>query len=408
MHVLRTYAFSLILVVAITLGLVVGRYFPHAAEAIRPVGELFLNLIFMVIVPLVFFTVAASIAGMAGSGRFTRIARHTVVVFVFTSVVVAVTALLFMLAFNPTPGAGIVLKAHPRPSAPSLLGQVVAAFTTSDFPLMLSRQNMLPLIVFAVAFGVATMKLGERGAPVARFLSSAAQVCMRLVDYVMYVAPFGLLAYFAATVVDTGAQLATAYVRVFWVYYAFAAIYFAGGFTLYAFLAGRWAGVRRFWAHQLAPSLTAAGTCSSMATMPVNLEAAARIGVPDTIRDLVIPIGAAIHKDGSIIGGVIKVLFLFSVFHQPLTVSALLQVVGVAILVGVVMGAIPSGGLIGEMLILSVFGFPAEALPLIAVISVIIDPAATLLNATGDNVAAMLVTRLHDGDVWSGPDVRAA
>jgi Na+/H+-dicarboxylate symporter len=400
---LRTYAFSLTLIAAIAAGLLIGRLAPDLARALRPVGDLFLNLVFMVIVPLVFFTIASSIAATAGSGRLTRISRNMVLVFLFTSVVVAATSLLFMLVFQPTPGAGITLRAPPAPRAPSFLSQLVKAVTAADFGELLSHRSMLPLIIFAVAFGFATRQVGARAEAVARVLASGAQVCMKLVDYVMLVAPVGLLAYFAATVVDTGERLATAYLKVFWVYYAFAAIYFFGGFTLYAFLAGRGPGVRRFWAHMLRPSLTAAGTCSSMATMPVNMEAAVAMGVPLPVRDLVIPLGAAIHKDGSVIGGVVKILFLFSVFHQPHTFTALLTVVGVAILVGVVMGAIPSGGLIGEMLILSVFGFPAEALPLVAIISVIIDPPATVLNATGDNVAAMLVTRLTDGDVWASP-----
>ena len=216
----------------------------------------------------------------------------------------------------------------------------------------------------------------------------------------MYVAPVGLLAWFAATVVDTGEALAAAYFRVFVVYYVFSALYFAGGFSLYAFFSGGVAAVRRFWAHMLGPSLTALGTCSSMATMPVNLEAAPKMGVPVDVCDVVIPVGAALHKDGSVIGGVLKVLFAMSLFHQELTFGRLLMAAGVAILVGVVVGAIPSGGMIGEMLILSVFGFPSEILPLLAAISVIIDPLATLLNATGDNVAAMMVTRLTEGEVW--------
>jgi Na+/H+-dicarboxylate symporter len=397
---LRTYAFSLLLIAAIGAGLLLGRLAPDLARALRPVGDLFINLVFMVIVPLVFFTIASSIAATAGSGRLTRITRGMILVFLFTSVVVAVTSLLFMLVFQPTPGAGIVLRAPATPRAPAFLAQLVQAVTAPDFGALLSHRSMLPLILFAVAFGFATRQLGERAEGLARVLAGGAQVCMRLVDYVMKVAPLGLLAYFAATVVDTRGQLATAYLKVFWVYYLFAAIYFGGGFTLYAWLAGRGPAVRRFWAHMLRPSLTAAGTCSSMATMPVNMEAALAMGVPVPVRDLVIPLGAAIHKDGSIIGGVVKILFLFSVFHQPHTAGGLLAAAGVAILVGVVMGAIPSGGLIGEMLILSVFGFPPEALPLIAVISVIIDPPATVLNATGDNVAAMLVTRMTDGDVW--------
>jgi Na+/H+-dicarboxylate symporter len=284
---------------------------------------------------------------------------------------------------------------------PSLLAQLVKAFTAADFPELISRRSMLPLIVFAVGVGLATRACGEAGVPFGRFLASGAAVFIRMVDYVMYAAPLGLLAWFAATVVDTGAALASAYFRVFVVYYVFAALYFAGGFSLYAYLAGGRAAVRRFWSRMLGPSLTALGTCSSMATMPVNLEEAPRMGVPEDVCDVVIPVGAALHKDGSVIGGVLKVLFAMSLFHQELTPGRLLMAVGVAILVGVVMGAIPGGGMIGEMLVLSVFGFPAEALPLLAAISVIIDPLATLLNATGDNVAAMLVARLTAGKEWS-------
>jgi Na+/H+-dicarboxylate symporter len=259
---------------------------------------------------------------------------------------------------------------------------------------------MLPLILFAVGVGLATRACREAGVPFGRFLVSGAAVFIRLIDYVMYVAPMGLLAWFAATVVDTGAALAAAYFQVFVVYYVFATLYFVGGFSLYAYLSGGLAAIRRFWSHMLSPSLTALGTCSSMATMPINLEAAPKMGVPDDVSDVVIPIGAALHKDGSVIGGVLKVLFAMSLFHQELTFGSLLMVVGVAILVGVVVGAIPSGGMIGEMLILSVFGFPLEVLPLLAAISVIIDPLATLLNATGDNVAAMMVTRLTSGKGW--------
>jgi Na+/H+-dicarboxylate symporter len=401
MKLLKAYGFSVLLVGSIAAGMALGLVAPEAARALRPLGDLFLNLIFMAIVPLVFFTVSSSIAATAGTGKVTRISLAMLLVFLVTSVVAAVTGLLFMLAAQPSPGAGLELAQPPRQEVPSLFAQVVATFTVPDFPELLSRRAMLPLIVFAAAVGVATTRLGEKGEAFGRVLSSGAQVFTRLIGYVMYVAPAGLFAYFAATVVDTGERLATAYLGVFWAYYAFALAYFVFGFSAYAFAAGKAPGLRRFWSSMLKPSLTAAGTCSSMATMPVNMEAALEMGVPRDVRDVVIPLGAAVHKDGSVIGGVVKILFLLSVFQLHLDATTLALVVGTAVLVGVVMGAIPSGGMIGEMLILSVFGFPLEALPLIAVISVIIDPAATLLNATGDNVAAMMVTRLTDGDVWS-------
>ena len=397
---LKTYGFSLLLLLSIAGGVLLGSLSPDAAQAIRPLGDLFLNLIFMIIVPLVFFTIASAIATSTDSRRLSKVSWAMLFVFLATSVVAAVAALLFMLLVQPTPGSGIVLKSLPLQELPSLPAQLVKAFTVADFPELISRRSMLPLIVFSLGVGLATRSCREAGAPFGRFLAGGAAVFIRLIDYVMYVAPLGLLAWFAATVVDTGAALAAAYFQVFVVYYVFATLYFAGGFSLYAFLSGGPGAVRRFWSHMLGPSLTALGTCSSMATMPVNLEAAPKMGVPDDVCDVVIPIGAALHKDGSVIGGVLKVLFAMSLFHQELTFGSLLMVVGVAILVGVVVGAIPSGGMIGEMLILSVFGFPLEVLPLLAAISVIIDPLATLLNATGDNVAAMLVTRLTSGKEW--------
>ncbi|KAB2902742.1 MAG: dicarboxylate/amino acid:cation symporter [Kofleriaceae bacterium] len=407
MGVLRAYGFSLLLLASIVAGLVVGRVSPSTADALRPIGDLFLNLIFMIIVPLVFFTVASSIATAPSAKRLSGIAWRMFAVFLFTSVVAAVSALVFMLLVRPSPGAGIEIAAPPDAKAPDLLTQLVKTFTASDFPELISRNAMLPLIVFSIAVGVATLRSGERGAPFARLLESGAAVFTRLVDYVMYVAPVGLFAWFGAMVVDTGDKLATAYLGVFAVYYAFGSAYFVVAFSAYAYAAGRVRGLARFWKHMLRPSLTAVGTCSSMATMPINLEAAPKMGVPAPVADVVVPIGAALHKDGSVIGGVLKILFAMSLFGYELTPGRLVMVVAVAILVGVVMGAIPSGGMIGELLILSVFGFPAGVLPLLAVISVIIDPLATLLNATGDNAAAMMVTRMNDGDVWAEGDAAA-
>jgi Na+/H+-dicarboxylate symporter len=403
MKLLKTYGFSLLLMSSIAAGLVLGQLAPATAQAIRPLGDLYLNLIFMIIVPLVFFTVSSSIATAMSAGKLSRVSWSMLVVFVGTSLVAALGALGFMLVVEPTPGAGIVLEAATPAAPPPLLEQVVKTFTSSDFPELISRKAMLPLIVLSIAVGLATLQSKERGEPFARVLQSGAVVFTRLVDYVMYVAPVGLLAWFAATVADTGAELATAYLKVFVVFHVFAAAYFVFGFSAYAFLAGRRAGVRRFWKHMLKPSVTAVGTCSSMATMPINLEAAPHMGVPAHVADIVIPIGAAVHKDGSVIGGMLKILFAMSLFGGALGAERLILAVGLAMLVGVVMGAIPSGGMIGELLILSVFGFPPEVLPLLASISVIIDPAATLLNATGDNVAAMMVTRMTEGDVWQEP-----
>jgi hypothetical protein len=172
-------------------------------------------------------------------------------------------------------------------------------------------------------------------------------------------------------------------------------------FSLYAFLAGKKTGIKVLWKNMLTPSLTALGTCSSAAAIPTNLEATEKMGVTKDIRDTVIPLGAALHKDGSVMGGVLKMVFILAIFDKDIwNIGTILAIYFTALAVGIAMGAIVGGGMIGEMLILSMFGLPPEALPIIAVISTLIDPPATLLNATGDNVASMLVNRLVEGKDW--------
>ncbi|MDX9723287.1 MAG: dicarboxylate/amino acid:cation symporter [Myxococcota bacterium] len=396
----RSYGFSMLLLGSIIGGLLLGSTAPEFALSIRPLGEFFLNLIFMMIVPLVFFTLASSVVSSLSGPKLGRVYGWTFIVFFGTGLIASILALGVMLVFAPSPGEGLELSLPTMEEPPPLLEQVVKTFTVPDFVDMLSRKALLPLIVFSIAVGAATRASGEGGKAFAQFLQSGAQVFVQVIRYVMFVAPVGLFAYFAATVVDTGEHLATAYLSVFVIYYVFAAGYYLLAFSGYAFLAGGKGALGSFWSQMAKPSLTALGTCSSMATMPVNLEAAPKMGVPSTLSAVVIPMGAALHKDGSVIGGVLKILFALSLFGQELSAPTLLAVVLVAVLVGVVMGAIPSGGMIGELLILSVFGFPPEALPLLAIISVIIDPAATVLNAAGDNAAAMLVARLSEGKDW--------
>lgn len=403
MGILRAYRFSLLLIAAIITGAAAGYLSPAFAGAIKPLGDLFLNLIFMVIVPLVFLSVAASVA-VSRATTVSRISWAMLAVFLGTSLVAAVGALAFFLIVQPAPGSGLALPAAAAQQMPSTLAQLVRTVSVPSFADLLSHRAMLPLMLFAAAVGMATRQLGDRGVPLANLLQSGADVAIKLVDYVMLFAPVGLFAYFAATVAETGAALAGAYLELFTAYYLFAGVYFVAAFSAYAWLAGGTGGVKRFWSQMLTPSLTALGTCSSMATMPANLEAAPRMGVSREVASLVIPVGAVIHKDGSVIGAVAKCLFALSLFHLDLTPGVLVATVAVSILAAVVVGAIPTGGMTAELVILSVFGLGLEALPLLAVISVIIDPLATLLNATGDNAAAQLVNRVVTGGLEPAGD----
>ena len=155
-------------------------------------------------------------------------------------------------------------------------------------------------------------------------------------------------------------------------------------FPLYALFAGGKLGFRRMLKYIITPAVTAFATQSSAATLPVSKEACDNIGVPKDVSDLVLPMGCTMHMDGSVLSSIVKITFLFGVFHMPFTgVGTYAMAIAVAILSAFVLSGAPGGGLVGEMLIVSMFGFPAEAFPLIATLGFLFDPPATCLNAPG-------------------------
>jgi Na+/H+-dicarboxylate symporter len=404
----KNYRFTAILLFAILIGGAAGLIFGEKTAVVKPFGDLFLNLMFMIIVPLVFFSIASAISNMNGMKRLGKIMGSILVVFLVTASVAAILGLIGASIIKPIENTDIdALKAMMSSTETTdqeqipFLSQLVNTFTVPDFHLLLSRSNMLQLIVFSLLFGISTAMVGEKAKPVADFLSAATTVMMKIVNIVMYYAPIGLGCYFAAVVGELGPQILEGYARSFVLYLILTLIYYFGFFTLYAFIAGGKAGVKLFWKNAITPSVTAIATCSSAACIPVNLAAVKKMGVPKDIAETIIPLGANTHKDGSVFGGVLKIVFLFALFGKDLTsIPNILSILAVSFLVGAVMGAIPGGGMIGEMLIISIYGFPPETLPIIAVISTIIDAPATLLNSTGNTVCAMLVSRLVEGKNW--------
>lgn len=408
---IKNYKMSFMLLIAILIGGIVGVVMGPKAAVLEPFGQIFLNLMFTLIVPVVFFSVSSSIANMSGMNRLGKIMISIVVIFMITALLSGILSILGVFVFNPTKGLGteainnilsgsgkdIVEEANNL----SLPQQLVKTITVNDFVGLFSRTNMLQLIIFAILFGISTALVGEKATLVKSFLNEASQVFMKIMNIVMFYAPIGLGCYFATIIGQLGAQILQGYLRVFLLYLVLAVINYFIFFTIYAYIAGGREGIKVYWKNAIAPTVTALATCSSAATIPVNLEATKKIGVPKDIAETVIPLGVNTHKDGSVMGGIMKIVFLFGLFGKDISdPTTILSILAVGFLVGAVMGAIPGGGLIGEMLILSVYGFPSEALPVIAVISTIIDAPATVLNSTGNTVCAMLVTRFVDGKDW--------
>ena len=401
MKFLKNYASSLILLIAILIGGFLGIILGEKAIIFEPIGNLFLNLIFTLLVPIVFFSISSSIANMENSKKLGKILGTTIIVFAITAIISGIIGVISFKLFNPTNNLDSSIFNNLLSSTGSIeqenvgiIQKIVSSITVNDFSGLLSRSNMLALILFSILIGFATMLSKEDGKPFAAFLKSGSIVTMKMMGLIMYIAPLGLGCYFATVVGQLGSQILGGYIKVFILYIVVSIIYFFGFFTIYAYIAGKKQGVKIFWKNATPPAVTALATCSSAACIPVNIDAAKKMGVSDTLANIVMPLGVNIHKDGSIIGGIFKIMFLFGIFGRDTNnIGNLLMILGVGLLIGAVVGAVPGGGAIGEMLILSIFGFPADSLAIMLVIATIIDAPATLLNSSGNTVCTMMISK---------------
>ena len=189
----------------------------------------------------------------------------------------------------------------------------------------------------------------------------------------MYYAPIGLGCYFAALVGNLGTTIVVGYLKTFVIYTLVAIAFYFIIYTLYAFIAGGKKGIKVFWKNVLPSTLTALATCSSAASIPVNIECSKKMGVPNDIAETTIPLGTSFHKDGSIIGSVFKIMFLVCLFGTSLaTAGDVLGVLGIALLANLLVTAVPiGGGTISEMLIITMMGYPVAALPILTIIATI-------------------------------------
>ncbi|NLA13154.1 MAG: dicarboxylate/amino acid:cation symporter [Tissierellia bacterium] len=397
----ENYRFSVILIISIAIGSFIGLVFGDRAVILKPFGDIFLNLMFTAVTPLVFVTIASAVGSMVNMRRLGRILGNMLLVFVITGLFAAVLIIFVVSVYPPAEGVNIQIEAAGELEKLTFADQAVSAITVNDFSKILSRSNMLPLIVFSILFGYCVSAVGGEDNIVARALDALSKVMMKFISVIMLYAPIGLGAYFASLIGEFGPQLLGAYARAMVVYYPLCVFYFFVFFALYTYYSGGMEAVKSYFKNIVEPSVTSIATQSSIATLPTELRAAQRIGVPKDIRDIILPIGATAHMDGTVLSSILKISFLFGIFGQEFAgIGTYLTAIGLSILGGVVMSGVPGGGLIGEMLIVNMYGFPPEAFPIIATIGFLVDPPATWINSTGDTVAAMMVTRIIEGKDW--------
>lgn len=403
-NVWKNYKMTFILLGGIIIGAIVGLIAKEKAAILSPFGDLFLNLLLVIIIPLIFLTISTSIGKVDSAKRVGKILLCIFAMFLVTSLVSAMIGLASTRVQLVDPGDGQAIMSAMEEATEveaddmNMLERTVSVISTDDFVNLLSRNNIVALIVMSVLTGIAIQMAGSKGKKFLEVLDSANEVVQKLIQIIMYYAPIGLGCYFANFVGTFGASVAVGYAKSLGIYCVACLVIYFGVYTLYAFIAAGGEGVKRYWANIIPPTLTALATCSSAACIPVNTRCAQDIGVSGDIANTTIPLGTSFHKDGSIVGSVFKIMFLVYLFDADVSLGA---VIGLTLLATVLVTAVPiGGGTISEMLIITMLGFPVAALPILTIIATIIDAPATILNVVGDSATSMLVARIIDGKDW--------
>ena len=397
----KNYKSTIILLLSIIIGTIIGLIFKEKACILSPLGDIFLNLMFVVIVPLIFLTITSSIIKMENPKRLGKIMITILIVFAVMSIIAALIGVVSSYTIKLIDSKDInnltnLLNQDVVISEEvNILQKTANLLTVNDFYKILSKDNIIAILVFSIIFGFAIRKSKDKGKKVIELILSLNEVVINIVNIIMYYAPIGLGCFIATLIGSYGSVIAIGFLKTFIVYTLVCIFIYVFVYSAYVFLVSGKKGLKAYWKNIIGPSTTALATCSSAATIPINIKYTKEMGVPSDIAEPTIPMGTSFHKDGSVVGSAFKIMFLIYLFGKDINI---LTILGVSLLSTLLITAVPiGGGTISEMFILQILGFPSSALPIISIIATIIDAPATVLNVVGDSCSSLIVARIIDG-----------
>ena len=410
--ILKNYGFIITMLLGVIGGCVVGAFFPVVKDAagqvvnpgatiLEPLGTVFINLMFCIVVPMVFCSISSAIANMDSMKKAGKIMGVTMVSFCVTAGIAALIMYIIARVFPLVQGQYETTAGEVGETL-GLADMIINFFTKPDFPELWSRRAILPLIVFAVLCGFGIQMAGGKETMTAKLLADITNCIMKVVKIITYYAPIGFFGFFATLVATYGPELIGDYSRTLIIYYVLCFAYMFTFFPIYARFGGGKGAVKVMFRHLFKPAAVSFGTCSSVATIPTNMEAAEETGISKDISDIVLPLGATMHMDGSAMSAIVKVAFLFGIFGKDFGTGEAILAIIVAVFSSVAMSGIPGGGGTGELVLCTIF-FPEQmaiAYPIAIALGNLVDPPATMVNAAGDYVVSYIVARFVDGKDW--------
>ncbi|TCI70481.1 dicarboxylate/amino acid:cation symporter [Exiguobacterium sp. SH0S7] len=378
---------------------------------LSPVGTVFLNLIKMLVVPIVFFSIILGVMGLGDPKELGRVGSKALLFFLTTTALAIVLAMGVASVIKPGERgnfdtANLAFESTTTEESSNIVQTFVNMIPTNPIQ-ALAEGNMLQIIVFAALIGFAMIALGERAKTWRRFVKQGDRIMMHLIHLVMKLAPYGAFALIASAIGGIGFDAVAAMA---WYMFAVVLTLFLHATIVYGgalILLGKMSPV--FFFKNFYEAITLAfSTSSSNATLPVSMELAqTKLGVPRSISSFVQPLGATVNMDGTAIMQGVATIFIAQVFAADLTITELVTVVITAVLASIGTAGVPGVGLIMLALVLQSVNLPVEGIALIIGVDRILDMLRTSVNITGDATCAVVVAKLEekhlppvDEDAW--------
>lgn len=381
--------------IALVLGVLVGLLFqgnPAAADTyIKPIGTIFLNMIKMIVVPLVIFSITCGVISLDDVRKVGVIGGKTILFYLITTAVAIIIGLLFANIFNV--GAGYTLPsaelAYEAAEQPSFIDTIVNIFP-SNMVAPMANATMLQVIVIALVLGFGILAAGKKAKPVADFFNGMNEVCIKVMHGIICVAPFGVFALICPVIANNGPEILLPLLKLIVIAYV---AMIAHIFIVYSGIVKGFAKKSPlfFFKHQLPAFMFAFASASSVGTLPVNVECSAKLGVDKEVTGFCLPLGATINMDGTAIYQGVCAIFIAQVFGIDLTVGQMLTIVLTAVLASIGTAGVPGSGMIMLAMVLQSVGLPVEGIALVAGVDRILDMMRTAVNVTGDGAVALCV-----------------
>lgn len=356
------------------------------------IGNGFINLIKMTVIPLVFISLICGISSFGDTKKLGRVGGKTVLLFTITTVIAIVIALL--LATLLKPGAGIDMSHllnsdYTVPQSQGMIDTILNMIPTNPMQ-SLSEGNLLQILVFAVFFGIAVGAIGERAKPIINAFNILNDCIMKIVDMIMMIAPFGVFALISSTVYSIGFDSLLSVLKMISVV-AIALILQA--FLVYGivFKTTTRLPFKIFLKKYMPIASVAFSTSSSNATLPLSMKIMDEVGVDKSIYQFSLPLGATINMAGTAIMQSVAAVFIAQIYGINLSIHAMLTIVITAVLASVGTAGVPGVGMVMMIMVLQSVNLPIEGMALVFGFDRILDMMRTPINVMGDCICTLIV-----------------